>query len=145
MFSKPCIMDRLEAVHTSFKLDFEFRNNITMLIGDSGVGKTVIFSILQEAAVENPQLFCMNYLDIHRDILGMLKHTEGKLIVIDNADILLASPERKWIALDSKNQYLIIGRNPANLLTTSENLYELVSEQQDGMIYFTIRNAFSIC
>lgn len=51
------------------------------------------------------------------------------MIVIDNADILLDDDTRKYIALDDKNQYLIIGRNPRNLFVTKENLSELVSEK----------------
>ncbi len=41
----------------------------------------------------------------------MIRNTEKKLIVINNADILLDDDTRKYIALDGKNQYLIIGRN----------------------------------
>lgn len=36
--------------------------------------------------------------------------------MIDNADILLDDDTRKYLALDDKNQYFIIGRNPKNLL-----------------------------
>ena len=45
--------------------------------------------------------------------------------MIDNADILLNDDIRKYIALDDKNQYLIIGRNPKNLFATKDNLYDL--------------------
>jgi hypothetical protein len=41
--------------------------------------------------------------------------------VIDNADVILSDDVRKYIALDDKNQYLIIGRNPKNLFATKEN------------------------
>lgn len=50
--------------------------------------------------------------------------------MIDNADILLDDDTRKYISMDDKNQYLIIGRNPKNLFTTSDNLFELVSEKK---------------
>ena len=63
----------------------------------------------------------------------------GKLIVIDNADILLDDDTRKYISLDDKNQYLIIGRNPKNLFTTSDNLFELVSEKNGEQTKFSIR------
>ena len=63
----------------------------------------------------------------------------GKLIVIDNADILLDDDTRKYISLDDKNQYLIIGRNPKNLFTTSDNLFELVSEKVGEQARFSIR------
>lgn len=80
--------------------------------------------------VLNPDIVCLNYLDYQKNIGDIIRNTERKLIVIDNADILLDDDTRKYIALDDKNQYLIIGRNPKNLFATKENLFELVSEKQ---------------
>lgn len=80
--------------------------------------------------VLNPDIVCLNYLDYQKNIGDIIRNTERKLIVIDNADILLDDDTRKYIALDGKNQYLIIGRNPKNLFATKENLFELVSEKQ---------------
>lgn len=59
----------------------------------------------------------------------MISRADGKLIVIDNADILLNDDTRKYISLDGKDQYLIIGRNPKNLFATKENLFVLVSKK----------------
>ncbi len=73
---------------------------------------------------------CLNYLDYQKDIASMIKSAKRKLIVMDNADVLLDDDMRKYIAVDDKNQYLIIGRNPKNLFATRENLFELVSERQ---------------
>ena len=75
--------------------------------------------------------YILNY-DYQKDIKEIISQTEGKLVVIDNADILLNDDTRKYISLDNKNQYLIIGRNPKNLFTTSDNLFELVSENKGG-------------
>ncbi|MDE6946939.1 MAG: hypothetical protein K2P14_07145, partial [Anaeroplasmataceae bacterium] len=61
-------------------------------------------------------ILCINYLDYQSDIQDMIRRSDGKLIVIDNADILLNDDTRKYISLDDKNQYLIIGRNPMRLL-----------------------------
>ena len=38
------------------------------------------------------------------------------LFVIDNADIILNDELRRYIAFDFNNQYIIIGRNPSNLM-----------------------------
>ena len=46
---------------------------------------------------------------------------------------------RKYISLDEKNQYLIIGRNPENLFAGKENFFELVSSPKDG------RTEFKMC
>ena len=96
-------------------------------MGDSGSGKTTVFDIMQEAAVEDNRLLCLNYISKTRDIdiEKIIINAKGKLIVIDNADIILTDKLRKHIALDNENQYIIIGRNPSNLLTTRDNLYEL--------------------
>ena len=129
MKNKPVVTDSFTTTHTSFELVFDFDYNLTVLMGDSGTGKTASFSFIQECMAVDSRVKCYNYLNIQSDILADIKALTGKLIVIDNADILLDDETRKYIALDDKNQYLIIGRNPANLFTTKENLYELVSEK----------------
>ena len=140
MKSKPVVMERFSTEHTSFVLDFEFTNNITILTGDSGTGKTASFSFIKECMALNPDIVCLNYLDYQKDIANIIRTTEKKLIVIDNADILLDDDTRKYIALDDKNQYLIIGRNPKNLFVTKENLFELVSERQEEQIMLRIKD-----
>ncbi len=77
----------------------------------------------------DPKILCLNYLDRQKDIRELISKVDGKLIVIDNADILLDDDTRKYISLDDKNQYLIIGRNPKNLFATKEDLFGLVSEK----------------
>lgn len=69
----------------------------------------------------------------------MISKVDGKLIVIDNADILLDNDTRKYISLDDKNQYLIIGRNPKNLFATKKNLFELVRKRVGEQTEFTIK------
>jgi len=140
MKSRPVVMKKFSTIHSSFIVDFTFQNNITILMGDSGTGKTAAFSFIRECMAINPQILCLNYLDYQKNIKGILSETEGKLIVIDNADILLNDETRKYISLDDKNQYLIIGRNPKNLFATKENLYELVSEKIGEQTKFTLKS-----
>lgn len=139
MKSKPIVMNHFSTVHSSFVIDFIFKNNITVLMGDSGTGKTAVFSFIRECMAVNPKILCLNYLDYQKDRKEIICNAEGKLIVIDNADILLDDDTRKYISLDDKNQYLIIGRNPKNLFTTKENLFELVSEKIGEQTIFTIK------
>ena len=139
MKSKQIVMEHFFTGHTSFVLDFVFTNNITILTGDSGTGKTASFSFIKECMVLNPNIVCLNYLDYQKNIGDIIRNAEKKLIVIDNADILLDDDIRKYIALDDKNQYLIIGRNPKNLFATKENLFELVSEKQGEQTVLRIK------
>ncbi|MBQ3512468.1 MAG: ABC transporter ATP-binding protein [Lachnospiraceae bacterium] len=140
MKSKPTVMEHFSTVHTSFVLDFKFTSNITILTGDSGTGKTASFSFIKECMALNSDIMCLNYLDYQKNIGDIIKNASGKLIVIDNADLLLNDDMRKYIALDDKNQYLIIGRNPKNLFTTKENLFELTSEMQGEQIVLRIES-----
>ena len=57
MNSKPIVANKLYAVHTSYVVDFTLTNNIILIMGDSGTGKSVIFSILQEAASSDDRIF----------------------------------------------------------------------------------------
>ena len=129
MKSKPVVMEHFSTVHTSFVVDFTFTNNITILMGDSGTGKTATFSFIRECMAVNSKILCLDNYDYQKDIKEIISQTEGKLVVIDNADILLNDDTRKYISLDNKNQYLIIGRNPKNLFATKENLFELVGKK----------------
>ena len=136
---KPVVMEHFLTVHTSYVIDFNFTNNITILTGSSGTGKTASFSFIRECMAVNPEILCINYQDYQKDIRKLIEGEMGKLIVIDNADILLDDDTRKYISLDDKNQYLIIGRNPKNLFTTSDNLFELVSEKKGEQTVFRLK------
>ena len=138
MKSKPIVMEHFSTAHTSFVVNFIFTNNITILMGDSGTGKTATFLFIRECMAINPQILCLDNYDYQKNIKEIIRQTEGKLVVIDNAYILLDDDTRKYISLDDKNQYLIIGRNPKNLFATKENLFELVSEKVGEQTVFTI-------
>lgn len=139
MKSKPVVMEHFSTVHTSYILNFDFTNNITILTGSSATGKTASFSFMRECMAVNPNIMCINYQDYYKNIKKMISEETGKLIVIDNADILLDDDTRKYISMDHKNQYLIIGRNPKNLFTTSDNLFELVSEKKGEHTEFRLK------
>lgn len=138
MKSKPIVTNHYHKVHTTYVVDFTFTTNITFLTGDSGEGKSAVFSFFKEDAAKNPQLLCFNYLDWNKDVMSQITSAEGKLIVVDNADLLLTDKVRKYIALDSKNQYLLIGRDPRNLYATKDNIFELVSEKKGEKTVFRI-------
>lgn len=140
MKSNPIVLEHFSTVHSAFVVDFTFQNNITILMGDSGTGKTASFSFIKECMAVNSDILCLNFLDYKKDVKNIISSTEGKLIVIDNADILLDDDTRKYISLDDKNQYLIIGRNPKNFFATKENLFELVSEKIGEQTRFTIQS-----
>ena len=103
---KPVVTDHIHTRHTSFEVDFHLENNVTFISGDSGTGKSAVFSFLKELAAEDNRIKCFNYLDQNKNYKSAIKQSKGKLFVIDNADILLDDSVRSYIALDGDNQYI---------------------------------------
>lgn len=139
---KPILFDRIQTNHTSFEVDFAIENNVTFIIGDSGTGKSAVYSFLQEMAAENKSILCFNYLDQKKGYKTSIKRSKEKLFIIDNADILLDDAMRWYIATDGKNQYILIGRNPTGLMLSQEDMMELDSSTADGKTKFSLKHAF---
>ena len=57
MKSKPVVMEHFSTIHTSFIVDFTFTNNLTILMGDSGTGKTATTSFIRESMAINYNQF----------------------------------------------------------------------------------------
>ena len=139
---KPVISDHIQTKHTSFEVDLQLKYNITFICGDSGTGKSAVFSFLEELAVEDKRIRCFNYLDHNSRYKTSIKQTKGKLFVIDNADILLDDNMRNYIAFDGKNQYIIIGRNPSGLQLEMDEIFEIKSERLGDKTLFTLEKSF---
>ena len=139
---KPVVLDRIQTKHTSYVVDLIMEANVTFIVGDSGTGKSAVFSFLQEFAAENKSIKCYNYLDKKTGYKSAIKKSNGKLFIIDNADIMLDDALRWYIATDVKNQYILIGRNPTGLMLDQEDIMELESRTEDGKTLFTLKHSF---
>lgn len=135
---KPLLFDSIQTTHTSFRVDFKIDNNITFIKGDSGTGKSAVFSFIKELAAEQKGIKCYNYLDLKTGYKQSIKISKKKLFVIDNADLLLDDGMREYIAHDKNNQYIIIGRNPKGLLLNYDEICELKSTKQGEITVFSL-------
>jgi predicted ATPase len=123
-------------------VDLIIEASVTFIVGDSGTGKSAVFSFLQEFAAENKSIKCYNYLDKKTGYKSAIKKSNGKLFIIDNADIMLDDALRWYIATDGKNQYILIGRNPTGLMLDQEEIMELESRTDNGKTLFTLKHSF---
>lgn len=139
---KPVLMDHIQTRHTSYEVDFLLETNVTFIIGDSGTGKSAVFSFLQELAAEDKRIRCFNYLDQKKNYKSTIRQSKGKLFIIDNADILLDDALRWHIATDGQNQYIIIGRNPTGLMLNQDEIMELNSQTKEGRTTFRLIHSF---
>ena len=139
---KPTVTDRIQTKYTSFEIEFTLEANITFIAGDSGTGRSLVYSVLREYAAENRKIRCFNALDQKTGYKTTIKKSKEKLFVIDNADTLLNDDLRRYIALDEKNQYIIFGRNPTGLMLGMDEIWELGSLTEEGITKFFLKHSF---
>ena len=120
---KPLVRNRLFFKSFGLIFDLELKTNLTFINSVSGEGKTFVFEKIKRWASDKEDIACFDYTDRKNGIVKEFIRTQkNKLIAIDNADILLDAEDRKYIALDVNNQYIIIGRVVENLMLTKENM-----------------------
>ena len=94
-----------------FSYDLEFDDRITLVGGDSGTGKTVLYEILEDLRLtdEYKRIKLFNYRS--DNFPEAMKLCRNSFIVIDNADNLINDDVRKFINFEMSNQYMLFLRN----------------------------------
>ena len=94
-----------------FSYDLVFDDRITLVGGDSGTGKTVLYDMLEDLkqTEEYNAIKLFNYKS--EDVLEKLKQCRNNFVVIDNADILIDDEVRQFINFEFSNQYMLFLRN----------------------------------
>lgn len=133
MSVSPLFFDSFSFTHLGIKVDLKFSCNLTVIADSSASGKTFLWGMLAEESLFDSRIVAYNYTSRSSDILEKLKGCSGKLVVIDNADILLDNNTRIYIATDNRNQYLIMCRNPKYLFLAKESLVKV--DFSDNTLY----------
>ena len=94
-----------------FSYNLEFDDRITLVGGDSGVGKTVLYEILEDVRLtdEYRAIKLFNYRS--DNFSESIKQCRDSFIVVDNADNLINDEVRKFINFELSNQYMLFLRN----------------------------------
>lgn len=95
-----------------FVFDFKFSEAVTLILGDAASGKTLFYNKLQARAIARgiDTFKFFNYKSDADGLKLLLDLYEDKIIIIDNADVLLDDSFREKIYYDKRNQYIILGR-----------------------------------
>lgn len=98
-----------------FHYDLEFQDEITLVGGDSGVGKTFLYSVLEDIRLteEYSAIHLYNYKTADR--IKEIFELRNCFIVIDNAAIILNNELKRFINFEPSNQYILFGRNCTGL------------------------------
>lgn len=94
-----------------FSYDLVFDDRITLVGGDSGTGKTVLYEILEDLRLTNEYKAIKLFNYKSDEFLETMKRCRDNFIVIDNADILINDEIRKFINFEFSNQYMLFLRN----------------------------------
>ena len=94
-----------------FSYDLEFDDRITLVGGDSGTGKTVLYEMLEDLRLtdEYKAIKLFNYKS--DNLLESIKQCRNNFIVIDNADILITDEVKRFVNFEFSNQYMLFLRN----------------------------------
>jgi len=88
-----------------------FDDRITLVGGDSGTGKTVLYEMLEDIRLtdEYKAIKLFNYKS--DNFLEAIEQCRDSFIVIDNADCMINDDVRRFINFELSNQYILFLRN----------------------------------
>ena len=121
----------------------EFNSMVIQVMGESAIGKSLMYQDLQAYINANPELGLENdFLFVNaqnkKEYTDVKRLRGYKYVVIDNADIVLTPDiDREIIESqkDSRNYWVLIGREPRGSVV-GNSVGMLVHESKDGQHYF---------
>lgn len=108
------------------EVDLRFKTGLTVIRGDSGVGKSVIYNLVSNDALSGDvfkfKVIFIDWRSINNiNLSQLLSETKGALIIIDNGDIILDEKIKKYISTDVNNQYIIMAHSVMGYVFSSKN------------------------
>lgn len=94
-----------------FSYELIFDDRITLVGGDSGTGKTVLYELLEDLKLTEKYKAIKLFNYKSDNFLETIKQCRNNFIVIDNADILINDDVRRYINFEFTNQYMLFLRN----------------------------------
>lgn len=142
--NKKLIVKALNVKADKIEFNLVFHSSLTLIHGNSGIGKTYLFNMLAKEALldANSNIICLNYMDLKSGHIKMvLNAAKNKVIIIDNADIVLDDEDRIKINFDTENQYILFMKKFGCLKPSAYSFANLVIDNNKGYLsYYVIEN-----
>ena len=108
-----------------FSYDLEFDDRITLVGGDSGTGKTVLYEMLEDIRLTDVYRAIKLFNYKSDDFSESIRQCRDRFIVVDNADTLIDDDVRRFINFEPSNQYMLFLRN-CDGLNVSDNSFKVL-------------------
>ena len=119
----PIVSDKIKIHTLKYNFDLDIKNNLILIIGKSASGKSYMYDSIEKTfGYKDDTYVCINH---KTDRSKLASKYSGKIIVIDNADIVLNDEDRYNIAMDKENQYIILCHCIDGFMTGPTSLAEL--------------------
>ena len=103
-----------------FSYNLEFDDRITLVGGNSGTGKTVLYEMLEDLRLTNEYKAIKLFNYKSDNFSESIEQCRDSFIVVDNADSLINDEVRRFINFETSNQYMLFLPTP-DLLEFSNN------------------------
>lgn len=116
-----------------FLYNLEFDDRITLVGGDSGTGKTVLYEMLDDLKLTDQYSAIKLFNYRTEKMKECLMRCQDSFIVIDNADILIDDDIRRFINFEFSNQYMLFLRN-CDGLNVSDKSFKVLCTKGDKIV-----------
>lgn len=127
------IYKNISFIADPFSYDLQFDDRITLVGGDSGTGKTVLYEILEDLRLTSKykEIKLFNYKS--DNFIEAVKQCRNNFVVIDNADSLITDEIRRFINFEVSNQYMLFLRN-CDGLNVLDKSFKVLGFNKSGRI-----------
>lgn len=118
--------------YIDLEIDLEFKSELTIICGDNTTEKTLIYRLLGDEPSKYKIIF-INYLTTSDALEYIILNGKirNRLIVIDNADILLSEKRViEGIRNDESNQYIVMMRKYDSLAKSQKKYSQTYQERK---------------
>lgn len=134
------MIKRYKTKGNGVEFDLIFHDALTIITGESGSGRTFLFKILRnDSIIGLLDAICLNYEDIPSGIIDItLNSAKNKLIIIDNANIILTPEQMFNISIDNSNQYIMFVHSIQGIHPTERSIAKLKIKNNKGTLEYTL-------
>ena len=135
------LLSKYKVKDSGINFDISLLDRLTIISGESGVGKTLLFKAIERDCIlnSNNNFICLNYDDLASgNIEYTLNTAKNRIIVIDNANVILNDLQKILISMDINNQYIIFSHSVNGFKPSVKGIAQLIVEGHEGKLIYPL-------